>query len=829
MIRQLENVFVLETVASSYVFRVLESGHLEHLYFGRKVTIRTADDAELLFPTRAFLPGNAAAYSAEYPALSMERLCQEVSGLGKGDYSSPFVDVIHGDGSRTCDFRFAAAATGKAAPGEAGDAGALGPDDLPASDGLPHSWSGDSGEEPDCLTVMLADEEQQMRLQITWYVYSDCDVITRTVKIYNDSDEEVRLQALMSLQLDIPMRGTADRGMVFTTFTGGWGREMQRNDLPVISGRYVSESLLGASSSRANPFCMLRDADSTEDHGNVYGFNLIYSGNHRESVECGGERIRFMSGIHPQGFEWQLASGECFCAPEAVLSFSGDGMNGLRQNMHGFVREHILRGPWAKKPRPVLLNSWEACYMDISERKLLRLARAAKEAGIEMLVMDDGWFGKRNDDTCSLGDWTPDKSKLPGGIKRLCDKVNAFGLDFGIWVEPEMVNVDSDLYRAHPDWTLEIPGHPHSEGRTQRFLDLSRPEVVDHLIGAMSDVFGCANIQYVKWDMNRNFTDVFSAALPAERQGEVAHRYMLGLYRLMKTLTEKFPQILFEGCASGGNRTDLGILCYFQQIWGSDNTDALCRAEIQNGYSYGYPLSVIGAHVSDVPNHQTLRYTPLSSRYAVASFGLLGYECNLADMAKEEREAIMKQVAFYKEWRDVYFSGRFYRGRRFAGTLGGMGTGAAACGAEDAPGDTMEWTVVARDHSRAVGFIMQKLSLPNLPEQYYLPKGLDPTRRYHFTNTQEKHNIKVFGSLVNTISPVHIKQDSIAHGLIAKFKKLDGEREEVTAYGDAMMAAGIRLHPAYAGTGMDENVRLFRDFYARLYFMESVESEKVEE
>ena len=830
MIKRFENLFVLETAASSYVFRVLESGHLEHLYYGKKLTIERADDAELLCLTRAFPPGNSAAYSAEYPALSLEKLCQEVSSLGKGDYSMPFVDVIHGDGSRTSDFLFADASIGTGAPCEgvvADESGA------PCEgDGLPHSWTGPGGETPDCLTVTLVDEAQHMRLEIRWFVYADCDVITRTAKIFNDSPDAVRVETLASCQLDFPVRGTADRGMIFTTFTGGWGREMQRNDQSVISGRYVSESLFGASSSRANPFCMLRAADSSEDHGRVYGFNLIYSGNHRETVEFAGERIRFMTGIHPQGFEWLLQPGETFSAPEAVLSFSDQGMNGLSQNMHDFVREHIVRGPWQHKPRPVLLNSWEACYMDISERKILKLARAAKEAGIELMVMDDGWFGERNDDTKSLGDWTPDKSKLPGGVDSLCKKVNALGLDFGIWVEPEMVNVDSDLYRAHPDWTLEIPGHAHSEGRTQRFLDLSRDEVVDHLIGVMSDLFASADIKYVKWDMNRNFTDVYSSALPAEHQGEVAHRYMLGLYRLMRTLTETFPQILFEGCASGGNRTDLGILCYFQQIWGSDNTDALCRAEIQTGYSYGYPLSTIGAHVSIVPNHQTLRETPLSSRYAVAAFGVLGYELNLTELSSEDREAIAKQVLFYKQWRDVFFFGRFYRGRRFTGTLGGRGSGsggAFACGAvgaEDAPGDTMEWTVVSRDRKRAVGLMMQKLSLPNLPEQYYLPKGLDPERKYHFTNIQEKHNIKVFGSLVNTVAPVHIKQDSIAHELVSRFMKVDGEEEKVVAYGDAMMAAGIRLHPAFAGTGMDENVRLFRDFYARMYFMEDVDERR---
>ena len=698
MIKQFENLFVLETAASSYVFRVLESGHLEHLYYGKRLTIENAEDAELLCPTRAFPPGNSAAYSAEYPALSLEKLCQEVSSLGKGDYSMPFVDVIHGDGSRTSDFLFADASIGTGSPCE--------------GDGLPHSWAGPGGETPDCLTVTLVDEAQQMRLEIIWFVYAECDVITRTAKLFNDSADAVRLETLASCQLDFPVRGTADRGMIFTTFTGGWGREMQRNDQSIISGRYVSESLFGASSSRANPFCMLRAADSSEDHGRVYGFNLIYSGNHRETVEFAGERIRFMTGIHPQGFEWLLQPGDAFSAPEAVLSFSDQGMNGLSQNMHDFVREHIVRGPWQHKARPVLLNSWEACYMDISERKILKLARAAKEAGIELMVMDDGWFGERNDDTKSLGDWTPDKNKLPGGVGGLCKKVNALGLDFGIWVEPEMVNVDSDLYRAHPDWTLEIPGHAHSEGRTQRFLDLSRDEVVDYLIGAMSELFASADIKYVKWDMNRNFTDVYSSLLPAEQQGEVAHRYMLGLYRLMRTLTEAFPQILFEGCASGGNRTDLGILCYFQQIWGSDNTDALCRAEIQTGYSYGYPLSVIGAHVSIVPNHQTGRVCPMNTRGVVAMAGTFGYELDLAKISAEEKEEIRDQVKSYKKYAKLIKNGDYYR-------LTNPFTD-----------ETASWAFVAEDKSEALVSSVQLEMHGNMTPLYVPISGLESGRTY---------------------------------------------------------------------------------------------------
>lgn len=317
--------------------------------------------------------------------------------------------------------------------------------------------------------------------------------------------------------------------------------------------------------------------------------------------------------------------------------YAENGFNQMSQRLHYFIREHIVRGTWQKKERPILLNSWEASYFDISEKKLLKLAKEAKEVGIELFVMDDGWFGERMDDSSSLGDWEANAKKLPGGLKGLSDKIRGLGLQFGIWVEPEMVNVKSKLYVAHPDWTIEIPGQPHSEGRNQRILDLGRREVQDYIIESMSKVFSSADISYVKWDMNRTFSDYYSTALPPERQGEVAHRYVLGLYRCMKELTERFPEILFEGCAAGGNRFDLGILCYFPQIWGSDDTDALCRAEIEENYSYGYPLSAVSAHVSACPNHQTLRNTPLETRFQVACFGSFGYECNLCDMKKRRK------------------------------------------------------------------------------------------------------------------------------------------------------------------------------------------------
>ena len=797
MIRELTNAFVLETAGTTYCFRITETGQLEHLYYGPK--IHTDDDTiRALSEEHAFPPGNTNPLDAE-KTFSLEDLCLEMSSYGKGDVREPFLDLIHGDGGRTSDFRFESAAASRTAP---------------SLTTLPCSYG-----EAETLTVRLRDEGYDVVLDLSYHVYADCDVITRTAVLHNLSKRGVQIERMMSLQLDM----SAGHPWRMTTFTGAWAREMVRTDIPVTAGKYVNASYNGTSSNRANPFCMLSAPSATEDAGRVYGFNLVYSGNHYECCEMSGYgKLRFVSGINPEGFSWKLAPGASFEAPEAVMTCSDSGFNGMSQNMHDFVRGHIVRGYWKDRPRPILLNSWEACYFDITERKLLRLAKAGADAGAELFVIDDGWFGKRNDDTSSLGDWTPNRKKLPHGLAGIAAKVNALGMQCGIWVEPEMVNVDSKLYRKHPDWAVDIPDHPHTEGRNQRILDLSREDVRKYIIDAMSEVFSTPGISYVKWDMNRTFTDYYSRKLPPARQSEMAHRYICGLYQVMGELTLRFPKILFEGCASGGNRTDLGILCYFPQIWGSDNTDPLCRAEIQNGYSYGYPLSVIGAHVSDSPNHQTLRKTSLATRFNVAAFGLLGYECNLADMPKEEREEIAAQISLYKVWRDVFFHGRFYRGRSFTGTITGA-PAAPLSGEAPANGNIMEWTVVSQDRSRAAGMLMQTLVVPNSQYQFFQARGLAGDARYHFTSVPQKLNIKDFGGLINAVSPVHIKQDSAAHDLVARFVKLNGEREDFRLSGDALMNCGVRLHAGFSGAGINENVRHFPDFATRMYFMEKEE------
>lgn len=791
--------FVLDTKRTTYCFCVMDTGHLEHLYYGRRLKLEKLP--ETLTEKAAFVPGNTVPYHKEHSNITLEDVRLEASSYGRGDIREPFVEVIHADGSYTSDFVFALANIN-----EGGQESEWKTKFLPCS----YDEHGKAMQ----LCVELRDKQYGLALKLYYTVYEECDVITRRAVLCNESGETVRVTRLMSAQLDFD---TPD--YVFTHFHGAWAREMCRTDVRMESGKQVNASYAGVSSSRANPFVMLSKAGTTEDFGDCYGINLVYSGNHYEAVEVSSYgKTRLVAGINPQSFCWQLASGEELESPEAVMAYSHHGFNGMSQCMHQFVREHIVRGFWKRRKRPLLLNSWEAAYFNFNEAKLLRLAKAGKKAGIELFVMDDGWFGERNNDTCSLGDWDANKKKLPYGVDGLCRKIGEIGLKFGIWVEPEMVNADSKLYCAHPDWTLTIPGKPHSEGRNQRVLDLTRTEVQDFIIEKMSEVFSSADISYVKWDMNRILTDYFSRTLPAERQGEVAHRYVLGLYRCMKELTERFPKILFEGCASGGNRFDLGILCYFPQIWASDDTDALCRAEMQTNYSYGYPPSVISAHVSSCPNHQTLRITPLETRFCVAAFGVLGYECNLCDMSSEELAAVKAQTEIYKAWRDIFLYGNFYRGR----TSHDSSFSSTNSALFDSAGNYIEWTCVSKDKKRAVGMLMHRLAVPNTSFSCYYPKGLHEEYLYHFTNRQLKYNIKDFGDLVNTISPVHLKQDSLLHRTAARFVKLDGETEDYIAGGDTLMYGGVRLKQGFAGTGYSDEVRFFPDFGTRMYFMEKV-------
>lgn len=780
MIRRLEgekSAFVLDTNATTYVLSIAPSGHVEHLYYGTKINITDAAECDVFREKREFEPGNVIAYSHDFNTTVLEDMCLEMSSGGHGDIREPFLELVRENGVRSSDFKYASyVITDGRSPLRT----------------LPCSYSEDGKIEHLCLTLTDGD----LVLELHYCVFPDCDVITRSAKLINKGESSLRIERLLSTQIDIPFSGVA-----VTSFHGSWAHEMNKNTVPLTAGKFVIESRAGCSSSRANPFFMVHSPDTSENIGSVYGFNLIYSGNHYAAVEVNAfGKTRIAGGIQPEGFSFLLKKGEMFETPESVMTFSANGFSGQSVNMHKFVREHIVRGKWKNQPRPILLNSWEACYFNISEHTLLDLASIGKDMGIEMLVMDDGWFGERNDDQHSLGDWDSNSKKLPHGLKGLGDKLAAMGMKFGIWVEPEMINQNSKLFGQHPEWSMAIPKALHSEGRNQRILDLANPEVVKFVTDKMTEVFSSAKIDYVKWDMNRIFSDVYSPYLPPEREGEAAHRYICGLYRIMDELTRRFPDILFEGCASGGNRFDLGILCYFPQIWASDNTDALSRAYIQEGYSYGYPQSTYTAHVAASPNHQTLRETSPETRFGVASFGVLGYECDVRDLSGEMKKKLAAQIELYKKLRNVLQYGQLYRVRS---------------------GNVHEWICVSQDKTQAVGMMLQELVQPNTQAERFFAKGLDPERTYHFYNVSQRVDIKQFGSLVNTISPIHIKQDSMMHNIVAKAVNMKGEAEDVTASGAVLMSTGVALKPAFSGTGFNENVRVFPDFSLRMYFLES--------
>lgn len=795
--------FVLNTNDTSYIFSVTEDGLLEHHYYGKRVSFAAnSEKREEAFRAMSEKVSHSKGTTINYKKgsdLVLEDLLLEVSGLGKGDIREPFVEIEFDDGSTTTDFVYeyheivAGIVPMKTLPQAI--------EDLHCEPGQVLSENlGEEGQKEAgvyTLKLVLSERVKPVKLIVYYTVFEEADVITRRAEVINQGDGNIKIRRLMSTQLDIDKAG-----LKVTSFGGNWAREMERFDTVLNHGTFVVSTRAGVSSNRSNPFVMLTDINMTEEHGEGYGFNLIYSGNHYEAFEVSGfNKTRFVSGINPNGFSWILGKDEMFESPEAVMTYSSKGYRGISKNMHHFVKKNVVRGEYRDKSRPIVLNSWEASYFNITEGRLLKLAKKAKEAGVELFVMDDGWFKGRNSDTSSLGDWIVDKKKLPGGLDTLSEKIHSLGLDFGIWVEPEMINEDSDLFRAHPEYAMTIPERENSLGRNQMLLDLTNKEVVEYVKDSMRSVFKTKGLNYVKWDMNRMFSDIYSKVLDSERQGETLHRYYLGLYDIMSTLTKEFPNILFEGCASGGNRTDLGILSYFPQIWGSDDTDGYERTIIQTGLSYGYPLTTVTAHVSGCPNHQTLRNAPLETRFNVAAFGVLGYEINLTECKDEEFEAIKEQIELYKKWRDIFFGGDFYRL------------------------DDKSWMVVSKDKEKAVAMTWNGLCKPNEFYRKLKTTGLDPQTIYHVYNIKHKYNLKLFGDLVNQVAPIHVKKDSLLHNTLSRFVKMDSEVEDYHVNGDILNNVGIKLSQAFGGTGYNGETRLFQDFYSRMYFIEADEEE----
>ncbi|MEY8419734.1 alpha-galactosidase [Oscillospiraceae bacterium 44-5] len=636
VINKEHRVFTLHTKNTTYQMKADRHNVLIHTYYGPRVgdcdlsyLVRYADRACAPNPHEA---GTDRTYS-------LDTLPQEYSTCGVGDFRLPSIEVEYPDGSRVADLRL----TGwKVERGKY------------ELDGLPF-FRGAEGAET--LRITLKDPAADLAVELSYGVFEDCDLITRSVQVRNCGSAPVRLRQCASLCLDF-QRSDLD----LITFDGCHMMERAPSRAPLRSGVQGVGSVRGTSSHQHNPFVVLCDREANEDYGLCYGAMLLYSGNFQAQAEASQyDNVRLVMGINPYQFCWTLEPDATFTAPEAALVCSPSGLGQMSRQFHRAIREHLIQDPLRGARRPVLINNWEATYFSFDAEKLADIAKTAAPLGIELFVMDDGWFGKRDDDNSGLGDWVVNHSKLPGGLEALVPRLKELGMSFGIWIEPEMVSEDSDLYREHPDWALRIPGRVPARGRNQLVLDFSRPEVRRRVYGQIKAVLASADVSYVKWDMNRSLSDVWSAALPPQRQGEVFHRYVLGVYEMLDQLRRDFPHILIEGCAGGGGRFDAGMLYYTPQIWCSDNTDAIDRLRIQYGTSFGYPVSAMGAHVSVVPNEENGRITPMETRGVVAMSGTFGYEMDLSAVPQEEQAIIRRQTAFFKEHYDLIQQGDYYR------------------------------------------------------------------------------------------------------------------------------------------------------------------------
>lgn len=617
-------LFHLTAKNTSYLIQIV-NGYAVHLYWGKK-----------LRPD-----GNLADWPGLTDHANLDMIPQEYPQYGTGDFREPAYQVQLEDGSRITELVYK---THRIVRGK------------PALAGLPAVYVEDESE-ADTLELVLEDRFSGLEVTLSYTAFADHDAICRSARLVNGGNGSLRILRALSASVDMKK---ADHDLVW--LAGAWGREAQIKRRKLAQGKTMIESRRGTSSHQANPFIALASPGANEEYGDVYGISLVYSGNFAAVAEVDFmETVRCAIGINPFDFAWHLAPGESFQTPEAVLVFSAEGFGGMSRTYHRLYRTRLCRGAWRDRERPILVNNWEATYFNFTADKLVEIAKAGAELGIELFVLDDGWFGKRDDDTTSLGDWVENRRKLPGGLKDVADRINALGLKFGLWVEPEMVSPDSDLYRAHPDWCLHVEGRRRTLQRHQLVLDLSRAEVRDYIFGALSRIFSTVPVAYVKWDMNRALTEIGSPAWPADRQQELAHRYVLGLYELLERVTKAFPHILFECCSSGGGRFDPGMLHYMPQTWTSDDTDAVERLKIQYGTSLVYPASAIGAHVSAVPNHQVGRVTPLATRGDVAMSGNFGYELDLTAFTDEEKETVKRQVALYKDVRRLVQQGNLYR------------------------------------------------------------------------------------------------------------------------------------------------------------------------
>jgi len=635
-VRVKDGIFYLETENTLYQLKADEYGVLLHLWYGKKTDCNM--DYLLDYPDVGFA-GNV--YDVDNcRTYSLNTMPLEYGTAGTGDYRVPAISVTHGDGSTALDLRYQEHKISK------------GKYSIP---GLPAVYAGE--EEAETLEIILKDTATDIRVILKYGVLENQDVITRSVVIINDGEMPVKINRAHSLSMDMPYGDWE-----WMHFHGRHAMERQVERVPLLHGVQESGSTRGTSSHQQNPSVLLCEKNCTETSGYCMGAVLMYSGGFQTQIELDQlNQTRIVMGIHPDTFCWTLNGGESFYTPEVILSCSDEGMDKLSGRFHKVIREHVCRGKYKMTERPVLINNWEATYFDFDEEKIFNIAKQASELGVDMMVLDDGWFGKRDSDSTGLGDWFVNEDKIKGGLEKLVERINGLGMKFGIWFEPEMISEESNLYKEHPDWAIQIPGRKPMRGRYQLVLDMTRQDVRDYLYRQISNVLDCANVEYIKWDMNRSISDWYSPGLSSGRQSEMPHRYVLGLYELLERLTTDYPDVLFEGCSGGGGRFDAGMLYYCPQIWCSDDTDAYERTKIQYGTSFFYPISTVGSHVSAVSNHQTGRITPLETRAVTAMAGSFGYELDLNTLSESEKAEVAKQIVRFKKYGPLIHNGSYHR------------------------------------------------------------------------------------------------------------------------------------------------------------------------
>ena len=773
-------VFIINTKDNSYVFHVDETGLLLHDYFGQHIEIDNYD-IKAISQKNTILKGTTTIYKEDVnPNLSMDVTLLEFSFPHKGDYRSTPILLKNNANGYVFDFNYEGYEVNSEVKIES---------ELPTPR--------DPDEE---LIIHLREKHSNVRVDIRFLVFFDSNVIARNITIVNEGSEELEVLKALSLQLDM-----FNNNYTVTHFTGGWASEMHENTTSIKPGRIVHESRTGFSSHKDNPLFVLRSGTSSLDNGEVMIFNLMYSGNHINEIELNTYGLlRVMSGISPFCFDYKLDKGQSLETPYAVFTYSNRGVNAARNNMHNFVNNHVVNPEFKEVVRPVVINNWEATNFKFNESRVMKIAKHAKPFGAELFVLDDGWFSTRNSDTEGLGDYDVNKKKLPHGLSGLAKKINKLGMKFGLWFEPEAVNPKSKLYKAHPEWAIKNSSVEPSLGRHELLLDLSKKEVQDYIIENVSSILSGANIEYVKWDVNRHISDIPNN----DYVGEFFHKYILGLYRVMNILVKKFPKVLFEGCASGGNRFDLGILYYFPQIWASDDTDAFERMRIQYNYSYGYPLSCISNHISSTPNQQTLREISINTRFNVAMFGVMGYELVFDELNKNEKLRTKQLIEVYKSHREMFQYGEFT--------------------ALESNDHSIRWQITSKDKKHAVVGVYYILQEINPQETFLSVKGLKEGK-YTISGLGLEHDIREFGSSINMITPFYVSPKGKLVAIASHFIKMPADKDEYKVHSSELSSNGIKLNPQWSASGINENVRVMGDMSSRLYLIDIIEEESTQE